>query len=79
MDEKNKGKVELYEGAKEQMEIIDAMLGIVRHKLAELRNEMKDCTPAEYDALERANKSVHKLYAEVIEALYSVRERKRRA
>jgi hypothetical protein len=75
----DKGRVELYEGAKEHIEIVDTMLGIVRRKLAELRDEMKDCTPAEYDALERANKSVHKLYAEVIEAMYSVRERKRRA
>jgi hypothetical protein len=77
MNERNKQGMELHERAKEHIKIVDYMLGIVRHKLAELRNEMEDCTPAECDALERANKSVHKLYTEIIEALQSVRERKR--
>ena len=79
MNERNKQGMELHERAKEHIKIVDYMLGIVRYKLAELGNEMEDCTPAECDALERANKSVHGLYVEVVKVLQSVRERKRRA
>ena len=77
MNERNEQGMELYEKSKEHIEIVDSMLGIVSYKLAELRNEMEDCTPAEHDVLERANRLSHELYVIVIEGLSSVRKRKK--
>jgi hypothetical protein len=77
MNERNKQGMELHEKAKEHIKIVDYMLGIVRYKLVELDNEIEDCTPAEYDALERANRLSHELYVVVIETLSSVKGRKK--
>ncbi len=82
MNEKDDREILLYENAKEQIAIVDTMLNIVRHKLEDLRNEMReleDCTPEEYDVLKKANRLSHELYVDVVKVLQSVRERRRGA
>ncbi len=77
-NEKDGREVELCEKAKERIKVVDALLGITRQKLIELRKEMEDCTPEEGEALRVLDQLAHEIYLGVIKVLYSVMERRGR-
>jgi len=69
----------LTDKAKFMVEVVMALLPITYTNLRRIEDEMEDCTPAEYAAVERLSRLADELDDEVLELLQSIRKRKGKA